>query len=465
MKLHFLGANRQVTGSSYALEVSGRTTLIDCGMYQERPFLFRNWDPFPVSPHETEAILLTHAHLDHCGLIPRFVERGFSGRILATPATIDLARIILLDSANIQEEDAAFKKKRHAREKRSGPHPEIPLYTVQDAERSFPLFEPVAYGQPARIGPHLTAVFHDAGHILGASIADLRVQEGTGAPRRIIFSGDIGAWDRPLVQNPTVFEKADVVIMESTYGDRDHDDPGTIDDLLAEAVVSTAARGGKLLIPVFAMERAQEVLYLLARLGRENRIPRIPVFLDSPMAIDIIEVFKRYPTLLDEEAKDLIREGKPFLEFPGLRLTRSVQESKSINQLQTPCIILAGSGMATAGRIKHHLLLNIDRPASTVLFVGYQAPGTLGRQVLEGAPEVRILGQTLKVRARIAKINGFSGHAGRSDLRRWLAAFREKPRLLFICHGEEATSNAFAAELKAEGWPVLVPRYGDSYSI
>jgi metallo-beta-lactamase family protein len=465
MEIRFLGADRQVTGSCYALEASGRRFLVDCGLYQERSFLDRNWEPFPIPPDSIDDLLLTHAHLDHCGLIPRLVTQGFSGRILATPATIDLAKIVLLDSANIQEEDAAYKRKRHAREGRPGPHPEIPLYTVQDAERSFPFFEPVAYGRPVKPAKGFTAVFHDAGHILGAAMLDLRVQEKSGDPRRIVFSGDMGPWDKPLVRDPSVFDKADIVVMESTYGDRDHDDPGRIDDLLAETIVSTAARGGNVVIPVFAMERAQEVLYYLARLVRENRIPRLPVFLDSPMAIEVVQVFKRYPALLDEEAKELIRAGRPLLEFPGLRLTKSTQESKAINRLEAPCVILAGSGMATAGRIKHHLLGNIGRAASTVLFVGYQAPGTLGRQILDGAAEVRILGQILKVRARIAKINGFSGHAGRRDLRRWLASFREKPERLFLCHGEESTSLAFAAELEAEGWPVTVPRFGDTSTL
>ncbi|MBM3295897.1 MAG: MBL fold metallo-hydrolase, partial [Candidatus Aminicenantes bacterium] len=264
-----------------------------------------------------------------------------------------------------------------------------------------------------------------------------------------------------LMGDPSVIDRADIVVMESTYGDRDHKDPVPVDEMLAEVVRSTAARGGNVVIPVFAMERAQQLLYYLGRLRREVRIPEIPVFLDSPMAVEVTAVFQRHPTYLDEEAKSLIRSGRNPLDFPGLRLIRTPAESKAINTLGKPCLILAGSGMATAGRVKHHLVFNIERPESTVLFVGYQAPQTLGRHILEGAEEVRILGRTVKVRARVARINGFSGHADREDLRRWLRAFRHKPKTVFLTHGEEAATLAFADGLRREGWNVVVPRPGE----
>jgi metallo-beta-lactamase family protein len=464
VNLRFLGAARQVTGSKYLLEADGRRFLVDCGLYQERLFLDRNWEPFPIPPETIEAILLTHAHLDHAGFIPRFVSQGFEGRILATAATVELARIVLLDSAHIQEEDAASKKRRHEREGRRALHPEIPLYTVADVERALPLFEPVAYGKPVALAGKLSVLFHDAGHILGSAMLDIRSGEKEGA-RRLVFSGDIGQWDRPLVRDPSVFDRADYVIMESTYGDRDHEDEGTIEDLLAEIIASTAARGGNVVVPVFAMERAQELLYYLGKLAREGRLPRLPVILDSPMAVDVTRVFHRYPSYLDEEAKALIRSGRSPFEFPGLRLTPSVEDSKSVNTLPGPAVILAGSGMATGGRIKHHLRRNLGRPEATVLFVGYQASNTLGRQIVDGAPEVRIAGAMVPVRARIRRVNGFSGHADHDGLKRWLAAFAAPPRKLFVCHGEETASLRLAAEMAAEGWPVTVPFYGDAFEL
>ena len=465
MKLHFFGAARQVTGSSVGLESGDLRVLVDCGLFQERPALDRNWEPFGFEPETVDSVLLTHAHLDHCGRIPRLVAQGFGGTILATSATTDLAKISLLDSAHIQEEDAAFKRWRHRREGRQGPHPEIPLYTVSDAERCFPHFEPVAYDAPVSLDRRTTVRFREAGHILGSSMIDLETREDGRPPKRVVFSGDIGPWDKPLMRDPSVFEAAEVVVMESTYGDREHADPGPVDEMLAEVIRSTAARGGKVVIPAFAMERAQEVLYYLGRLLRDVRIPELPVFLDSPMAVEVTRIFSRYPSYLDEEARALLRVGKNPLEFPGLRHIRTVEESKAVNRLERPCVILAGSGMATAGRVKHHLANLIERPSSTILFVGYQAPQTLGRLILDGAAEVRILGRTLKVRARVARINGFSGHAGRSDLLRWLGAFRRRPTTVFLGHGEESTTLAFAAELGGEGWSVVVPRSGEVFDV
>jgi len=465
MRILFFGAARQVTGSCYGLETGDLRLLVDCGLYQERSYLDRNWEDIGFEAETVEALLLTHAHLDHCGRIPRLVLRGFSGPILTTAATAELAKITLLDSASIQEEDAAYKRKRHQKEGRQGPHPEIPLYTVEDAERSFPLFEPLAYEAPARLSRGATVRFRDAGHILGSAMLEIEARENGGPPKRLVFSGDIGPWGKPLMRDPSVFDRADVVVMETTYGDRNHEDPAPVDEILAETIRSTAARGGKILVPVFAMERAQEVLYYLGRLRREVRIPEIPVFLDSPMAVEVTQVFRKFPTYLDEEARGMILSGNSPIEFPGLHLVRTTQESKAINGLKRPCVILAGSGMATAGRIKHHLAFNIEQPESTILFVGYQAPQTLGRLILGGAATVRIFGQTRTVRARVVNINGFSGHAGRQDLLRWLGAFRRRPEKLFLVHGEEETTLAFAAGLEADGWPVVVPRYGEAYEI
>jgi metallo-beta-lactamase family protein len=467
MKIQFLGADRQVTGSRHLLRTKGSTLLVDCGLFQERPYLDRNWDPFPFPPKDIDSILLTHAHLDHCGAIPRLVKEGFRGAVLATAPTIDLARIVLLDSAHIMEEDAAFKKKRHAKEGRSGPHPEVPLYTVDDARRSFELFEPVSYLEPVTLEDGTTVRFHDAGHILGSSMLSLETAGPAGSRRKLVFSGDVGQWNRPLIHDPSVFAAADYVVMESTYGDRNHEDPRPIDDLLAAVIGETAARGGNLVIPVFALERAQELLYYIGELVRAGRVPRLPVYLDSPMAVEVTGVFARYPGDLDPEAAKLVADGARPFDFPGLRLVTKTEESKAINRIPGPCIILAGSGMCTGGRIKHHLAANISRPECTVLFVGYQARDTLGRQILEGGrAEVRINGQLLAVRARIARIHGFSGHAGRDDLLRWLGAFKVPPRRLFLVHGDEEVALGLAAFLGREkSWEITVPRYLEEFDL
>ena len=459
MRLRFLGADRQITGSRYLLELSDSKILVDCGLFQERPYLERNWDPFPVPPAEVDVLLLTHAHLDHSGYIPRLVKEGFGGKILATSASVDLAGIVLLDSANILEEDAAFKQKRHEKEGRKGPHPEIPLYTVEDARGALPLFEGVPYLRPVTIGDSASVRFFDAGHILGSSMLDLEIREN-GTTRRIIFSGDIGQWDKPLLHDPTVFDAADFVVMESTYGDRNHEDPENVEDMLTGVINETVKRGGNIVIPVFAVERAQELMYHIHKLQSEDRIPHILVFLDSPMAAEVTRVFARYPQLLDGKIVASLLDRRTPFDFPGLKLLTTIEESKAVNRIKGSCVILAGSGMCTAGRIKHHLTQNIERSESTVLFVGYQAPYTLGRQILEGAPEVRINGKPYKVRSRIAQIQGFSGHAGRDDLLRWLSAFQSRPKRLFLTHGEEETSLALARSLEqGKHWAVTVPEY------
>jgi metallo-beta-lactamase family protein len=464
MKIQFLGADRQVTGSKYLLETDDRRILVDCGLYQEREFLERNWESFPVPPDSLDLILLTHAHLDHCGYIPRLAADGFKGRVLATAATVELARIILLDSAHIQEEDADFKKKRHAKEGRSGPHPEVPLYTIEDVEQAVLSFDSCAYDKPIALGRRTSVTFRDAGHILGSAMLEIETGEDAAA-RRLIFSGDIGQWDSPLVRDPSVFAQADYTIMESTYADRNHDDPEPIEPLLARIISEAAGRGGKVVVPVFAMERAQELLYHLGRLLRAKQIPPLPVFLDSPMAVEVTQVFNRYPSYLDENAKAIVRSRGSLFEFPGLRMTPTMNESKAINDVKGPAVILAGSGMATGGRIKHHLRNNIARPEATILFVGYQANGTLGRQILDGAKEVRLFGDTYPVKARVVRIAGFSAHAGKNDLLRWLNAFTSRPRRVFICHGEEAVALGFVEELKAGGWDAVAPRYGEEFEL
>jgi metallo-beta-lactamase family protein len=459
MKLAFLGAARQVTGSSYLVEADGLRILVDCGLYQERPFLSRNWDPFPVPPGDLDVLLLTHAHLDHSGLIPRIVNAGFAGTIFTTAATADILAIALLDSAEIQEEDAAYKRRRHKREGRIVDHPVVPLYTTEDVQATMPLVDEVDYDSPLRLGGSVSARFMDAGHILGSAMIELTIREGD-RTRTLVFSGDLGQWDMPFVNDPTVFESADYVVMESTYGDREHEDPGQVEELLGRVIRETAAAGGNIVIPTFAIERAQNLMYHLSRLAHQKAIPALPVYLDSPMAREVTLAFERNPGFYDEETRRLIAAGRNPFEFPGLSIVRSTAESKAINKVRGPAVIMAGSGMVTGGRVKHHIAQNIARQESTILFVGYQARGTLGRIILEGAKEIRILGQTLPVKARVAKINGFSAHADRKGLDRWLDGYKKSPRRLFVTHGDADVAAKYAERTRQErGWTVEVPEY------
>jgi metallo-beta-lactamase family protein len=460
--IRFLGAAQNVTGSFYLVEHQGGRVVVDCGLYQERKYRERNWEPFAVDPGSIDAVLLTHAHLDHCGLLPKLVREGFGGPIYCTSATAEITRIVLLDSARIQEEDAEFKRRRHEREDRKGPHPEEPLYTEEDAERTLPLLRAVGYDSPTPVTNGISASFFEAGHILGSSMIRLELDGGSGARTSVVFSGDIGQWDKPIIEDPTLFAEADYLIMESTYGDRTHEDPGEIQDLLAQAVNTTHRAGGNLLIPSFALERTQEVLYHLNRLLQAGRIPHLMVFVDSPMAISVTEVFKDHPELFDDAMQELMEKGHSPFSFSGLKMTRSVDQSKAINHIRGTSIIIAGSGMCTGGRIKHHLVHNIYRKESTILFVGYQAEGTLGRQILSGARQVRILGQMWRRRANIRMISGFSAHADQPALLRWLSGLKRPPRRLFLTHGESDAIRVLADKIEREkGWKPYIPEYGE----
>ena len=461
MRLQFLGANRQVTGSCYLLETAGMRVLVDCGMFQERQFQERNWNPLPIDPKSLDVMLLTHGHLDHCGLTPKLVGEGFGGRILTTAPSVEVASIVMHDAARIQEEDAAYKTRRHQREGRRGAHPDVPLYTVADAEKTEPLLTPVPYDEPVTLNDQLSVRYCDAGHILGSAMLEVTVTEGR-SPRRLLFSGDIGQWDKPLVRNPSLFDQADYVVMESTYGDREHREDGNVEDTIAEVINEACADGGNVIIPTFAVERAQELLYILSRLRHQKRIPPLPVFLDSPMAINVTEVFDRHQHCLDAEAQRMLQSGRDPLEFTGLHLTRTTNQSKSINAIRGTAIILAGSGMCTAGRVKHHLVANIERPESTVLFVGYQAVGTLGRHIIEGAETVRIHGVHRPVKAKVRQLHGLSAHADRAELLRWITHLKQPPKHVYLTHGEERAALRLAEELRdRHDLKVTVPEYQD----
>ncbi len=461
MKIRFLGANRQVTGSRHGVEIGDRRYLVDCGMFQERDFRDRNWNEPTIPPKDLDGILLTHAHLDHSGLLPRAVKQGFHGPIFATEPTVDITEVILRDSAKIQAEDAEYKRKRHEREGRKGKHPYEPLYTNGDVDRTMSLFHAVRYGEPVPVDDGVAAVYHEAGHILGSAMIELLVQEG-GATRRVIFSGDIGQLDKPYVNDPTTFAEADTVVLESTYGNRDHPDISGNADIAAAAVQHAVENKGKVLVPAFAVERAQEVLFHIGELVRAGRIPSIPVFLDSPMAVNVTEIFRKFRSWFDEETKALFTGKHPLIEGLDLKLVRSVAESQELNDIDEACIIVSSSGMCTGGRIKHHLIHSLPHERNCIVFVGYQAHGTLGREIAEGADDVRIHGRRWPVRAKRFRLDGLSAHAGRQGLLDWVDRFETPPKHIFLTHGEEDAALALAKTLR-ERHPsseVVVPEYG-----
>lgn len=463
--LTFLGAARCVTGSRYLLDTGRVRVLVDCGLHQERSQQARNWEPLPVPPDRLDAVLLTHAHLDHCGLLPRLVQQGFRGPVFATGPTAEIARIVMLDSARLQAEDVEHKLFRHARQGRTPARTPAPLYTEQDAEKAGQRFSVVELGKTVPVADGVEAAFFEAGHILGSASVRLRVGAGAEACS-ILFSGDIGRWDKPFLNDPAPCDEADWVLMESTYGDRLHESEDTIERELRDILAATIRAGGNIVIPSFAIERSQELLYYLNRLQRAREVPPVPVYLDSPMATRVTEVFARYPGYLDAEMRDLVaRDASPF-DLASLAMARTAEQSKAINAIRGTAVVIAGSGMCTGGRIKHHLVRNLPRRESTILFVGYQAAGTLGREILDGAKRVRVLGEQVPVRARVARIGGFSAHADRDELLRWASAIRSRLRGVFVVHGEPEVAASFSRTLAgATGWTTSVPAAGDAVAL
>ncbi len=465
VELTFLGAAGNVTGSCTLVRLGEHRILIDCGLFQERALQTRNWEPFFVDPGTVDAVLLTHAHLDHCGRLPKLVKDGFGGKVFCTPATLEIARVLLFDSAYLQEEDMRKKKRRHEKQGKTSPFPYEPLYAKEHVEDTVPLFVPAPYTAPVKVVPGITARFHEAGHIFGSAMIELTLEQG-GETRTVVFSGDVGRLHLPIINDPHQFEHADVLIVESTYGNRTHGTVESIPDELARVIMDTHRRGGNIVIPGFAVERTQEILYHLTGLLREKRIPPLLTFVDSPMAVTVTEIFSKHPELFDEETVELLRSGNSPYDFPGLTLSRTVEQSKAINQIRGVAIIIAGAGMCTGGRVKHHLINNISRHESTILFVGYQSPGTLGRQILDGPEEVRIFGEFFPVKAKIEKISGFSGHADHDELQRWMSSIRNVPRRVFVNHGDPESAAALAADLTADrGWSCTIPEYQTSYTL
>lgn len=462
VNLIFHGAAGNVTGSCYEVAEDGERYLVDCGLFQERQNQSRNWNLDQLQPQQIRAVLLSHAHLDHAGLLPKLVHDGFNGPIYATSATLEMAEIMLVDAGHIQEEDAEAKRRRHQRENRQGPFSEEPLYTVRDAQDCLPHFRPVEYQKPIDISDKLRATFYDAGHVLGSAMIEL--QASGDVTKRILFSGDIGRWNKPVLKDPSTFSRADYLIVESTYGDRIHEPVAEVPDKLAAIINDAVAAKGNLIIASFVLERTQELLYYFARLLREHRVPAVPVILDSPTAVAITRIFHDHPEMLDGEAGELVARSQSPFTFANLKLIGSYKESQAIKDTSGPYIVIAGSGMATGGRIKQHLANNLANPACTILFVGYEAQGTLGRLLVDGASEVRVLGQHYPVKARIEQLQGLSAHADAGEIMRWLSYFKEAPRRTFITHGESGGAEALSARIEAElGWKTTVPRYGESF--
>ena len=448
MKIEFHGADRGVTGSCHLVECQQTRLLVDCGLFQGRHEIEEeNEEPFGFDPRSIDLLLLTHGHLDHCGRIPLLVKRGFRGEIVSTPASRELARLVLLDSAHIQEEEAA-RRNRHIDRKDGRLAATIePLYTSLDALDSCDRFgRMVAYGTPIDLAPGVRATFMDAGHILGSATVLLELDD-EGRHRRVLFSGDLGSAGRAILRDPTPPPIVDEVVMETTYGDRLHKPLGPSIEELYTAITDTFGRGGNVIIPTFALERAQELLYYLREGTEAGKLPAsMPVFLDSPMAISATEIFRRHPECFDDAMHALFREGQDPFGLPGLRFTRQATESMEINRIKSGALILAGSGMCTGGRVRHHLRHHLDRPQSSIVFVGYAAHGTLARQIIDGAQTISIYGEKIPVRARIHTIGGFSAHADQAELLSWHQ--QAAPTRTFLVHGETEAKELFAARLR-----------------
>ncbi|MDO8786147.1 MAG: MBL fold metallo-hydrolase [Syntrophales bacterium] len=441
MQITFLGATRTVTGSCFLLENTQTRFLVDCGMFQGgKEIEKRNFSLGQYRPQALQYILLTHAHMDHSGLIPRAVKEGFKGKILCTEATFELCRIMLRDSAHIQEMEAEWQSKKNIR---SGQRPVEPLYTIEDAERSLGFFQPVNPGTCHLISPDIEICFHNAGHILGSTFLAVRFQEG-GLNGKAVFSGDIGPKEALIMEDPDVMEEADFLFVESTYGNRQHKSIEESKAELLAAIQEGIKYGEKVIIPAFAVERTQDILYLLHEFRKKGQIPSLPVYLDSPLAIAATEIFKKYPEYLSQDTARLIAQGEKPLDFPELIYSRTPEESMPIHRHKGTAIIISASGMCNAGRIKHHLKHNLWRSGAQIVIIGFQAEGTLGRAIIEGAKKVRIFKEDVAVRAKVHTIGGFSAHADQKGLLTWIGHFKNNNLKVFVIHGEESASMAFA---------------------
>ena len=473
MKITFLGATRTVTGSNFLVEGAGKKFLVDCGMYQgSNKEEGKNHEPFDFNVNEIDFMLLTHAHIDHSGRIPKLYTEGYRNPIFATKATVDLCSIMLPDSGHIQEQEIEWRNRKRMRE---GKPALPPLYTAQDAINTMEIFKPVEYDEIIEIDPNIHVRFNDAGHMLGSAIIEIWVTED-GKQTKAVFTGDLGNNDIPLLSSPTMIDNADYLVMESTYGSRLHLRNDDKANLFLDIVAETLDKGGTVVIPSFAVGRTQEILYELNGLkGKQDdeefkrkykTLMSAPVYVDSPLAISATEIFRKNANLFDEETQALIQSGDNPLEFPGLQFTKTADESKALNEKNESAIIISASGMCEVGRIKHHLKHHLWDPNSTILFVGYQAPGTLGRRLVEGEKMVKIFGEEIAVNARIEYIEGYSGHADQEWLLNFIYSFITKPKHIFLVHGEPDSQEVLKRKItETIEIPVTIPEYGQTYTL
>lgn len=454
--LQFLGAAGTVTGSMHLVTSGERRLLLDCGLFQGlKQLRLRNWDPRVADPRGIEAVVLSHAHIDHSGYLPLLARQGFRGPIYCTSGTADLLEIVLPDAAHLQEEEA----ERANRKGYSQHKPALPLYSLEDAHAALALVERCGYDRAFAVTEGMTALLRHAGHIIGSATVELQF-EGV----QLVFSGDLGRYDRPILRDPETVPAADVLLLESTYGDRPH--PVGAEDALSRIVRDAAASGGTILVPAFAVDRTQELLWILHRLEGAGRVPVLPVYIDSPMAIEVTDVYRRHPEDYDAEMARALASGDRPLAPGNLHIARTEQESRAINQVRGPAIIISSSGMATGGRILHHLTQRLPDPLTTVLLVGFQAAGTRGRALEEGARELRMFGQMIPVRARIERIDALSAHADAAETLRWLAGFERPPGVTYLVHGEPAAAAALADAIRARyGWKVEIARDGETVAL
>jgi metallo-beta-lactamase family protein len=465
VEITFHGAVRTVTGSQHLLSVRGHRLLLECGLFQgRRKEAFARNRNLPYPADAVDVLILSHAHIDHSGNIPNLVKSGFRGEIVSTFATRDLCAAMLRDSGYIQERDVEYVNKKRARQ---GLPPVEPIYTQEDAVDSLHYFTAISYGRAYEVLPGVRVTFFDAGHMLGSAIVALDVKDGADGEKRLVFSGDLGRPDTPILRDPTIIKEADVLLVESTYGDRRHESFPDAQRELQRVVQETCDRGGVVVVPSFAVGRTQTLVYLLHQLIAGGELPPLPVYVDSPLAINVTSVFRLHPEAYDKETRAFMREDThhdPF-GFETLRYTRTVEQSKALNELHGPAVIISASGMAEAGRIQHHLKNRVEDPRNTILIVGWQAPDTLGRRLVEKQPVVRVFGEEYRLRARVEVINGFSAHADREELLAWVRQFTRRPAHTFVVHGEEEASLALQEALAGElGFAdVVVPALGQSF--
>ena len=473
MKITFLGATKMVTGSNFLVEAAGKKFLVDCGMYQGKAELeIENHKPFEYNPAEIDFMLLTHAHIDHSGRIPKLYNEGFKGPIYAHKATCDLCGIMLPDSGHIQEMEAQWKNKKRLRK---GEQEVPPLYTAEDAIRCLEIFNPIKYDDIIQVDENIYVRFNDAGHMLGSSIIEIWAKED-GKETKAVFTGDLGNNDIPLLASPTMIDNCDYLVMESTYGSRVHNKNEQKAELFLDIVSETIDNGGTVVIPSFAVGRTQEILYEINKI-KETRdddefrrkyktLMKAPVYVDSPLAISATEVFRQNTDLFDDEIKEEMERGDNPLEFPGLKFTPTADESRALNESKEPAIIISASGMCEVGRIKHHLKHNLWNPNSTILFVGYQAPGTLGRSIVDGAEKVKIFGEEIAVNARVEYIEGYSGHADQTWLLNFIYSFTNPPKNVFLVHGEYEGQEELKRKIEdSSECKVIIPDFGESYEL